>query len=60
MENYHNESNSKPGGVIISDIIDGKRIVILGKSNIPNRKDTYESFGGKMEETDISSLHTAL
>ena len=60
MEIYQNESNSKPGGVIISDIIDGKRIVLLGKSNVPNRKDTYESFGGKMEETDISSLHTAL
>ena len=60
MENYHNESTKKPGGVIISDIIDGKRIVLLGKSNIPNRKDIYESFGGKMEESDISSLHTAL
>jgi len=60
MEIYHNESTRKPGGVIISDIIDGKRIVLLGKSNVPTRKDTYESFGGKMEETDISSLHTAL
>jgi len=60
METYYNESINKPGGVIISDIIDGKRIVLLGKSNIPNRKDTYESFGGKMEKTDISSLHTAL
>ena len=60
MEIYHNESTRKPGGIIISDIIDGKRIVLLGKSNVPNRKDTYESFGGKMEEYDLSSLHTAL
>jgi len=60
MEIYHNDIQKKPGGILISDIIDGRRIVLLGKSNIPKRKDMYESFGGKVEATDNSSLHTAL
>lgn len=60
MELYHNNVQKKPGGILISDIIDGKRIVLLGKSNIPKRKDIFESFGGKVEASDNSSLHTAL
>ena len=57
---FENDLKGQSGGIIISDIINGKKIIILGKSNIPKRKDSYESFGGHSEKEDISSLHTAI
>ncbi len=58
--NFPYELVGKAGGILISDIIDGEQIVLLGKSNIPKRLNEYEGFGGKWETADISSLHTAL
>jgi hypothetical protein len=60
MDLYQHDLKGQSGGVLISDIVDGNQIILLGKSNIPKRKDTFESFGGKVEKTDISSLHTAI
>lgn len=57
---FANELVGKPGGILISDTINGEPIVLLGKSNIPKRANEYEGFGGKWEPEDISSLHTAL
>lgn len=57
---FVNELVGKPGGILISDTIDGTQVVFLGKSNIPKRANEYEGFGGKWEPEDISSLHTAL
>ena len=57
---FANELLNKAGGILISDIIDGEQIVLLGKSNIPNRLNEYEGFGGKYESCDLTSLHTAI
>jgi len=48
------------GGILIVDIIDNKNIILLGKPNIKKREHEYESFGGKKEDYDITSLHTAI
>jgi len=48
------------GGILIVDNIDNIPIILLGKSNIPKRIGQYESFGGKVEAEDITSLHTAI
>jgi hypothetical protein len=53
---FKSDIKYKSGGIIISD----NNTIILGKSNILKREDTYESFGGRVEINDISSLHTAL
>lgn len=53
---FKSDIKDKSGGIIIAD----SNIIILGKSNIIKREDTYESFGGRVEKDDISSLHTAL
>jgi hypothetical protein len=60
MDLYKNDLKGQSGGVLISDIVDGQQIILLGKSNIPKRKDIFESFGGKVEKSDLSSLHTAI
>jgi hypothetical protein len=61
MENiFIKDLIGKSGGILIVDEIDGHRVILLGKSNIPKRTDSYESFGGKYESTDLTSLHTAL
>jgi len=60
MELYQQDIKGQPGGILISDIMDGEQILLLGKSNVRKRKDIFESFGGKVEQTDISSLHTAI
>lgn len=57
---FANELLNKAGGILISDIIDNEQIVLLGKSNIPNRLNEYEGFGGKYESCDLTSLHTAI
>jgi hypothetical protein len=57
---FSSDLKGKAGGILIADEINGDRVILLGKSNIPNRKETYESFGGKYESQDLSSLHTAL
>lgn len=59
-ELFAKELQGKSGGILISDIIDGEQIVFLGKSNIPKRLNELEGFGGKVEEQDLTSLHTAL
>ena len=35
------------------DKIGENRVILLGKSNIPKRNGSYESFGGKYEKEDI-------
>jgi hypothetical protein len=57
---FKNDLKDMAGGILISDIINNERVILLGKSNIPKRIGTYESFGGKTEKQDISSLHTAI
>jgi hypothetical protein len=57
---FKNDLKEHAGGILISDIINNDRVILLGKSNIPKRTGTYESFGGKTEKQDISSLHTAI
>ncbi len=60
LNNFPNDLIGKAGGILIVDKIDNNKVILLGKSNIPKRADAYESFGGKYEKTDLSSLHTAL
>lgn len=57
---FKNDLKEQAGGILISDIVNGERVIFLGKSNIPKRSDTYESFGGRTEKQDVSSLHTAI
>jgi hypothetical protein len=57
---FKNDLKEQAGGILISDIINKERVIFLGKSNIPKRADTYESFGGRTEKQDVSSLHTAI
>ena len=59
MNNY-NFKKKLSGGVIICDTVNNENIIVLGKSNVLSRIDTFESFGGKAEKTDISPLHTAI
>lgn len=60
IDTFKDDLKEKAGGVLISDIVDNERVILLGKSNIPRRTDSYESFGGKSEKQDLSSLHTAI
>ena len=48
------------GGILIVDTINNEMIILLGKSNVPKRLGQYESFGGKKEDFDLTSLHTAI
>lgn len=57
---FKNDMKGVSGGILIVDTIDNNNIIILGKPNITKREDEYESFGGKKEEADITSLHTAI
>ena len=57
---FKDDLKDQAGGILISDIVNNERVILLGKSNIPKRTGTYESFGGKTEKQDISSLHTAI
>jgi hypothetical protein len=57
---FKNDLKKEAGGILIADIINNERVILLGKSNIPKRIGTYESFGGKTEKQDVSSLHTAI
>ncbi len=63
MENediFKQDIKGLAGGILICDFIDGEKFIFLGKSNIPYKNKFYESFGGRYEKTDISSLHTAI
>jgi hypothetical protein len=57
---FLNDLKCQSGGILIVDYIDGEQVIILGRSNIPKRTNMYESFGGKTEKSDLTSLHTAL
>jgi hypothetical protein len=46
--------------VIIVDEINNIKVILLGKSNKTKRHETYESFRGKTENDDITTLHTAV
>lgn len=59
-ELFKDDLKQKAGGVLVSDVINNERFILLGKSNVPNRLGTWEGFGGKYEKQDISSLHTAI
>ncbi len=58
--NFAKDLKEKAGGILIVDKIGDKQVILLGKSNINKRNGSYESFGGKYEKEDISSLHTAI
>jgi hypothetical protein len=63
MESYdyfYKDAKQASGGILIVDTIEDEPVILLGQSNIPKRNDMYESFGGKYEKEDISSLHTAI
>jgi hypothetical protein len=57
---FKDDLKDHAGGILISDIVNNEQVILLGKSNIPKRTGTYESFGGKTEKQDITSLHTAI
>jgi hypothetical protein len=57
---FYKDMKQASGGMLIVDHIDNERIIILGRSNVPKRLEYYESFGGKYEKEDITSLHTAV
>lgn len=57
---FNNDMKGVSGGILIVDIIDNKNIILLGKPNIKKREHEYESFGGKKEDYDLTSLHTAI
>ena len=60
IEHFNKDLKGQSGGILILDDIDNNKILVLGKSNVPKRMNQYESFGGKVEKTDITSLHTAI
>lgn len=60
MEIFSQDLIGQSGGILISDYVNNERVILLGKSNIPKRENTYESFGGKTEKEDLSSLHTSV
>lgn len=57
---FNNDIKGVSGGILVVDIIDNKNIILLGKPNIKKREHEYESFGGKKEDYDLTSLHTAI
>jgi hypothetical protein len=57
---FNNDMKGVSGGILIVDKINNNNIIILGKPNISKRENEYESFGGKKEEEDLTSLHTAI
>lgn len=57
---FKNDLKEQAGGILICHTINNEQVILLGKSNIPKRIGTWESFGGKTEKQDISSLHTAI
>ncbi len=60
LDNFPKDLKEKSGGFIIVDKIEGEAVILLGKSNISNKKSVYENFGGRYEKEDISSLHTGV
>jgi hypothetical protein len=60
IDYFYKDLKDQPGGILIVDTINNMNIIVLGKSNVPKRMKEYESFGGKVEKVDISSLHTAV
>ena len=60
IDYFYKDLKDQPGGILIVDTINDMNIIVLGKSNVPKRMKEYESFGGKVEKVDISSLHTAV
>lgn len=60
LDSFPEELKGQAGGILIVDMIDNEPVIILGKSNNPKREGTWESFGGRYETKDISSLHTAI
>lgn len=60
LDLFPEELRGLAGGILIVDKIDDEPVIILGKSNNPKREGTWESFGGRYETKDISSLHTAI
>lgn len=56
----NNNLKKQAGGILIVDTINDVKVILLGRSNKSKRFGTYESFGGKAEDSDITSLHTAI
>jgi len=60
LDNFPKDLKEKSGGFIIVDKIEGEAVILLGRSNISNKKTVYENFGGRYEKEDICSLHTGV
>lgn len=57
---FGRDLKGQSGSLIISDFIEGHKVIILGKSNVPKRSNSFESFGGRYEKEDATTLHTAV
>jgi len=60
LDYFSKDLKEKSGGFIIVDKIEGEDVILLGRSNISNKKTVYENFGGRYEKYDICSLHTGV
>lgn len=57
---FGRDLTGQTGSLLISDFIEGQKVIILGKSNVPKRSNSFESFGGRYEKEDVTTLHTAV
>ena len=57
---FGKDLKGQSGSLLISDFIEGQKVIILGKSNVPKRANSFESFGGRYEKEDATTLHTAI
>jgi len=57
---FQKDLKGQSGSLLISDFIEGQKVIILGKSNVPKRSNSFESFGGRYEKEDATTLHTAV
>ena len=57
---FGRDLKGQSGSLLISDFIEGQKVIILGKSNVPKRSNSFESFGGRYEKEDATTLHTAV
>lgn len=57
---FSKDLKGQTGSLLISDFLEGHKVIILGKSNVAKRSNSFESFGGRYEKEDATTLHTAV
>ncbi len=57
---FGKDLKGQSGSLLISDFIEGHKVIIHGKSNVAKRSNSFESFGGRYEKEDATTLHTAV